>query len=67
MNVCDTDRRRPKAGAPAPWHLISDNEADIAAMAHAAAKPNLMTISDWSQFKSWEYMEAEEESSLTIL
>ncbi|KAK5988365.1 Multicopper oxidase GIP1 [Cladobotryum mycophilum] len=57
---------RPKPENPAPWHLISNDSADTAAMGHAVQDPKLLLISDWSRFKSWEYMEAEDSSGMTI-
>ncbi|KAK2616916.1 Glc7p regulatory subunit [Conoideocrella luteorostrata] len=57
---------RPKVDAPAPWALISNDSADIAAIKRAVMDPKLMLVSDWSRFKSWEYMEAEESSGLAI-
>lgn len=58
---------RPKPTAPAPWSLISNNEEDIEAMKTAAHDPSLMLVSDWTSFKSWEYLAAMEESKLSIL
>ncbi|CAJ2509011.1 Uu.00g140370.m01.CDS01 [Anthostomella pinea] len=57
-------RRSPDQ--PTPWHLISDDPADISTMDKATREPSLMLISDWSRFKSWEYIEAEEKSALAI-
>ncbi|KXH68537.1 hypothetical protein CSAL01_02194 [Colletotrichum salicis] len=58
---------RRKNDAPAPWHLISDSAADINAMGRAVADPKILMISDWTRFMSWEYMEAEDSSGMTIL
>ncbi|KAJ0328816.1 hypothetical protein COL5a_004601 [Colletotrichum fioriniae] len=55
-----------KNDAPAPWHLISDTVADIDAMSRAVADPQILMISDWTRFMSWEYMEAEDSSGMTI-
>ncbi|KAH8695156.1 conidial pigment biosynthesis oxidase Arb2/brown2 [Talaromyces proteolyticus] len=57
---------RPKPTAPAPWELISSDEKEIQAMRKAALDPSLMLVSDWSQFKSWEYMNAMDESRLSM-
>lgn len=60
-------KTRPKPEAVAPWSLISDSGIDVKAMRKAAADPNIMLISDWSQFKSWEYIGAEAASGFAIL
>ncbi|KAL1953848.1 hypothetical protein VTO42DRAFT_2108 [Malbranchea cinnamomea] len=57
---------RPKPSKPSPWHLISNDETDIASMQKAVADPKVIVISDWTQFKSWEYMEAQANSGYTI-
>lgn len=36
-------------------------------MAKAASDPNPVLVSDWTHFKSWSYMEAEEASGFAIL
>lgn len=36
-------------------------------MEKAARDPNQVLVSDWTHFKSWNYMEAEETSKFTIL
>lgn len=36
-------------------------------MRKAALDPSLLLVSDWSQFKSWEYMNAMDESRLSML
>lgn len=56
-----------KAEAAAPWSLISEKPEDIAAMRRAVADPKLVLASDWTQFMSWQYMEAEEHSGMAIL
>ncbi|KAF5007923.1 hypothetical protein FDECE_5839 [Fusarium decemcellulare] len=57
---------RPKPDAPAPWHLISKEPDNIRAMRRAAGDPNIIMVSDWTRFMSWEYMEAEESSGMAI-
>ncbi|KAF4975328.1 hypothetical protein FZEAL_7861 [Fusarium zealandicum] len=57
---------RPKEGTPAPWHLISKDDADIEAMRKAVIDPKIAMVSDWTRFMSWEYMEAEESSGMAI-
>lgn len=47
--------------------MISDNPVDIAAIKKATEKPELVVISDWSQFKSWEYLEAEDAANINLL
>lgn len=58
---------RPKPTAPAPWSLISNNPKDIENMKRAVANPHVVVVSDWTRFKSWEYMKAQEDSGYTIL
>lgn len=36
-------------------------------MQMAVANPQVIVVSDWTQFKSWEYMDAQEASGYTIL
>jgi hypothetical protein len=36
-------------------------------MKDAASKPNIAVITDWTRWKSWEYMAVQEESKLSIL
>jgi hypothetical protein len=36
-------------------------------MAKVSSNPNQVLVSDWTHFKSWNYMEAEEASKFTIL
>jgi hypothetical protein len=36
-------------------------------MDRAVADPKIVMVSDWTRFKSWEYMEAEESSGMAIL
>ncbi|KAM5436482.1 Glc7p regulatory subunit [Microsporum ferrugineum] len=57
---------RPKPTAPAPWSLISSDPKDIAGMRRAVANPHVVVVSDWTRFKSWEYMKAQENSGYTI-
>lgn len=47
--------------------MISKDKSDIQAMEKAARDPNQVLVSDWTHFKSWNYMEAEEASKFTIL
>lgn len=61
------DYNRPKPKSPAPWSIISKTETDIETMKAAAADPILMLVSDWTQFKSWEYMAAEENANFAVL
>ncbi|KAM5448440.1 Glc7p regulatory subunit [Microsporum canis] len=57
---------RPKPTAPAPWSLITTDPKDIASMQRAVANPHVVVVSDWTRFKSWEYMKAQENSGYTI-
>lgn len=47
--------------------MISDDPNGVAAIEKAIKKPELVMVSDWSQFRSWEYMEAQEQSNLNLL
>lgn len=47
--------------------LISDDPRDIEAMQKAVANPQVIVVSDWTQFMSWEYMKAQEASGYAIL
>lgn len=47
--------------------MISKDKSDIQAMERASSNPNQVLVSDWTHFKSWNYMEAEEASKFTIL
>lgn len=47
--------------------MISDDPADITAIEKATKNPELVVISDWSQFKSWEYLEAEDTANINLL
>jgi hypothetical protein len=47
--------------------MISEDPVDIAAIGEAIEKPELVVISDWSQFKSWEYLEAEDVANINLL
>ncbi|CEO58348.1 Putative Gip1 [Penicillium brasilianum] len=57
---------RPKEDTPGPWGLISKDKSDIQAMEKASRDPKQVLVSDWTEFKSWNYMEAEEASKFTI-
>lgn len=57
---------RPKKDEPTPFHLISKNKKDIKAMTRAALNPNLVLVSDWTNFTSAEYMKVTRESGMTI-
>jgi hypothetical protein len=61
------NNKRPKENVPKPWKLISENAHDIEAMEKASQNPRILTVSDWSNFKSWEYMQAQDDSDLSIL
>ena len=47
--------------------MISNDPKDIEAMKRAVMNPELVLVSDWTKYKSWEYMEAEEAAAFTIL
>ena len=47
--------------------MVSEDPVDIAAIQKATEKPEFVVISDWSQFKSWEYLEAEDDANINLL
>lgn len=67
LSSCRLKENRRKSETPTPWELITDDPAEIEQIERATREPKLMLVSDWTRFKSWEYMEAEEKSALTIL
>ena len=58
---------RRKDEDPRPWKLISENGDEIRAMEKAARNPKSLPVSDWSNFRSWEYIAAQDQSDLSIL
>lgn len=61
------DFNRPKPEALTPWHLISNDTEDLKAIQRAIQTPEVVVVSDWSHFRSWEYFEAEEAANLNLL
>ncbi|KAE8326988.1 conidial pigment biosynthesis oxidase Arb2/brown2 [Aspergillus sergii] len=57
---------RPKPETLTPWHLITNDTDDIKGIEQAVANPELVVVSDWSQFKSWDYIEAEKAANLNL-
>ncbi|KAF2475269.1 laccase [Lindgomyces ingoldianus] len=57
---------RPKKDCEAPWPFISDDTRDTDAMARAALNPELVMLSDWSQYTSDEYWKANVDSGLLV-
>ncbi|OJJ48194.1 hypothetical protein ASPZODRAFT_2123349 [Penicilliopsis zonata CBS 506.65] len=57
---------KPKHAQTDLWAQISPDPLEIQAMAHAAANPQLIVVSDWSQYVSEEYWKANEESGLLV-
>jgi hypothetical protein len=58
---------RPKPENPTNWHLISSDDNDIKEMTNAARDPTLVVASDWTNFTSWEFWDAEVASGYDIL
>ncbi|KAJ5795216.1 Multicopper oxidase type 2 [Penicillium paradoxum] len=56
----------PGPEVPQPFHLISDNTQDIAAMKNAEKNPQLVILSDWDHLTSDEYQKVMEESRLDV-
>lgn len=57
---------RRKSGSPTPFHMISDDPEEIAAMERAADDPIVILASDWSYYNSTQYKKAVEKSQLQI-
>ncbi|KAH8199586.1 hypothetical protein TruAng_006236 [Truncatella angustata] len=57
---------RPKSDAATPYKLISSDKKELIAIEKAARDPELLTVSDWSNFTSWEYMNGMVASGLDI-
>lgn len=58
---------RPKDDQTSLYAQISQDQAEVEAMARAAADPELVVVSDWSQYTSEEYWKANQESGLLVL
>ncbi|KAE8150101.1 multicopper oxidase-domain-containing protein [Aspergillus avenaceus] len=56
----------PAPHTPEPFHLISRNPRDVAAMRKADRNPKLITLSDWSHFTSEEYQKIMEETGIDL-
>lgn len=57
----------PAPEIPTPFHLISDDPADIAAMKKAEKNPQLVMLSDWDHLTAQEYQRVQVESRLNVL
>ncbi|KAH7360649.1 laccase-1 [Rhexocercosporidium sp. MPI-PUGE-AT-0058] len=57
---------KPKPGTPTPWSMISKDKKDLAAIEAAAADPTLVTISDWTNVTSVDYLQVQIDSGLNI-
>ncbi|KAF8466319.1 conidial pigment biosynthesis oxidase Arb2 [Kalaharituber pfeilii] len=58
---------RPHRDEQRPYHLISSDKYEQRWIKRAAEeKPNLLLVSDWTNFTSWDYMRVQRESGLTI-
>lgn len=58
---------KPKDDQTSLWAQISPDPVEIEAMAKAAADPELIVVSDWSQYPSEEYWKANQDSGLLVL
>jgi hypothetical protein len=63
----ETNNPSPAPGTPDPFHLISTNPVDIAAMQKAENNPHLIMLSDWDHLTAAEYQQVQENSGLEIL
>lgn len=57
----------PAPETPTPFHFISDDPADIAAMKKAEKNPQLVMLSDWDHLTAREYQKVQEASRVNIL
>ncbi|UNI24279.1 hypothetical protein JDV02_010038 [Purpureocillium takamizusanense] len=58
---------RPKPESPTPFHLIPGlPKSEIRAMRAAANDPTMLVLSEWTNYTSWDYMKAQEDSELDI-
>lgn len=63
----DFDDSSPGPETLDPFHLISTNPTDIAAMKKAEKNPQLVMLSDWDHLTAAEYQKAQRDSGLNIL
>ncbi|KAJ5217432.1 multicopper oxidase [Penicillium chermesinum] len=56
----------PSPQQPLPYSLINSSQAEVAAMAKAAANPQLVMISDWSHLDSAAVFQAEIDANLDL-
>lgn len=57
----------PAPETPQPFHLISNNTADIEAMKQAEQDPQLIMLSDWDHLTFEEYQQIQVASNLNVL
>lgn len=57
----------PAPETPQPFHLISNNTADIEAMKQAEKDPQLVMLSDWDHLTFEEYQQIQVASNLNVL
>jgi hypothetical protein len=58
---------RPRQDIEAPFEMISTDPWDLQAIKFAEYYSEPIMISDWTQFKSWEYMDAMRATGYDIL
>lgn len=57
---------RPAPKQPTPFHMISNNSQDLAAMQAATLDPHLVTLADWSHYTSTQFYRAQEKADVDI-
>ncbi|KAL6854709.1 hypothetical protein ACO1O0_005834 [Amphichorda felina] len=58
---------RPKPDSSKPFHMISGvSKSEIRAIEAAANDPKLLVLSEWTNYTSWDYVEAQRQSELDI-
>ncbi len=60
------DLIRPPKGEKKPFHYISSEPEDIAAMEKAESKAQVALVSDWTKFTSEDWLNFETASNLDI-
>ena len=48
---------RPREDAPTPFSLITNDSCELEQIRKASREPQLITISDWTNWTSWAYMD----------
>lgn len=63
----ETNNFSPAPETPQPFHLISNEAADIEAMQRAEKNPQLIMLSDWDHLTAEEYQKVQKDTRVNIL